>query len=356
MDKLKNMHSVMLGADPELFLTRDGRIIGSEKIMPKGGVIYSHGITNLNVPDMGTNKVIMDGIQIELNPMPAKCREALARNIQVCFQNINTRLTEQKDGEPRFKDVKLDFSPLVEITKEELDSLGADSRRFGCVPSLNVYEKRDVGVDPEKYLFRSAGGHIHIGHLNTPELVKALKDDKKMVRLLDVIVGNTCVLLDRDMGNAERRKVYGRAGEYRLPPHGLEYRTLSNFWLRSYPLMGFVMGLTRFAVNVMANGDKYYDAFMDKIEIEDIKKAINENDFELAFKNFTKIEGVINEISDEKQYYNYLPLYASNMDNFKYFIKMGIDHYFKKENAMDRWINHNVGSGNGWENWIQDIK
>ena len=81
---------------------------------------------------------------------------------------------------------------------------------------------------------------------------KALHEDPLLaVKILDIVVGNTCVIMDRAPSQVERRKVYGRAGEYRLPAHGIEYRTLSNFWLRSYQLTHLVFSLARFAINIL---------------------------------------------------------------------------------------------------------
>jgi hypothetical protein len=145
-------------------------------------------------------------------------------------------------------------------------------------------------VDPEKYRIRSAAGHIHLGDASgstTSSQWAALHSPDRLVPILDIIVGNTCVLLDRDPGNVERRRVYGRAGEYRTPPYGIEYRVLSNFWLRSYSLMSFVMSLSRFAVGLLTatihnggrKGVNYEAELLKLVNMDDIRRAINENDF-----------------------------------------------------------------------------
>lgn len=355
---LKGYVRPVLGTDPELFFSKNGKIIGSEKVMPEGGIIYRHGITALNGNKTGENKVIIDGVQVELNPLSSQCRESLASNIQSCFRNLSERLKMKE-----YVDVSVDFSPLIMLEKEELDSLSGDSKRFGCMPSKNAYGEERVAnnVDPAEYLYRCAGGHIHLGIADADygqktkvTLNKILKErHEKLVKLMDIIVGNTCVLLDRDPGNVERRKVYGRAGEYRTPPHGVEYRTLSNFWLRGYPLMSFVMGLARFAVNIMANGDKHYNAVVKLVNSDDIRKAINENDFELAYKNFLKIEKVILEMAgSDNGGYAQFPLNKGNIDEFKYVVKVGIDEFFKKEDAMKHWT---IGRTYGWERWLEYI-
>ena len=357
---LRGYAQPILGTDPEAFVSRNGKIIGSEKIMPEGGVIYRHGITVLNANESGENKVIMDGVQVELNPMPSYCREVLSANIQTCMLNLASRLKEKK-----YIDVKPDFSVLIEVDKDEFDSLSGECKRFGCMPSYNAYGEPKVAnnVDPMEYRLRCAGGHIHLGvwnndngHPTKVSLKDVLtKNQDELIQLMDVIVGNTCVLLDRDPGNIERRKIYGRAGEYRKPKHGIEYRTLSNFWLRSYPLMSFATGMARFAVNIMANGDKHYKAIMSKVNTDDIRKAINENDFELAYKNFSKIEDILLEMAGDTMGngngdYAQFPLNIDNIEMFKYLVKVGIDKYFPKDKVMEHWQNR--GGGYGWEKFL----
>lgn len=156
----------------------------------------------------------------------------------------------------------------------------------------------------------------------------------------------------KSKGNIERRKLYGKAGEYRLPKHGLEYRTLSNYWLTAYPLMSFAFGMARLAVSLMAdaNCDVYFDAFTSKLKKSKVHKAINNNDFDLAMENFTNIEKLITEVAESG--YGRTPLNSTNTKEFRHFVetvnKKGLEHYFKEE-PMKHWIkgavmgNHYVG-------------
>lgn len=352
MDKMENFVMPKLGADPEMFFFRDGRVIGSEKVMPQSGILYMHGVTEANMDPNGENKVIMDGVQAEFNPVAAQCRQILSRNIASCFQILHDRINKIGGG------VVADFSQLVEVSQEEMDSLSDNSKRFGCMPSYNVYEESGIHVNPKEYRYRSAGGHIHLGG-TTDGVTKVLKDTEHLVPLLDAIVGNTCVLIDRDPGNAERRKVYGRAGEHRLPRYGIEYRTPSNFWLRSYPVMSLVFGLARHAVNVLYNGKKFHDEILSTVDIDDVRKAINENDFALAKRNFNKIMPVLMEMDASTNNYanGYHPINKHNIKAFKHFVKMGIDYWFPKDEIMNHWLDtKNIGtSGKGWESFVEDV-
>ena len=191
------------------------------------------------------------------------------------------------------------FGQGVKISKSELGKLLPQNQRFGCMPSKAVYDKGAnlAEVDPLEYRYRSAGGHIHIGDGYKPipgfaELIK--KNPNDFVKILDIIVGNTCVLFDRSPENKRRRKLYGRAGEYRLPKHGIEYRTPSNFWLQNYILMSMVFGLTRLAVDI-ARDDFTRNSFINAVDLGLIQKAINENDFKLALANYKTIIPLLEE-------------------------------------------------------------
>jgi hypothetical protein len=162
----------------------------------------------------------------------------------------------------------------------------------------------------------------------------------------------------------ERRKVYGRAGEYRLPAYGIEYRTPSNFWLRSYQLFSLVTGLARFAGNIALSiyidegvnlGKKdhlsEYRQILDQCSKSDVEKAINKNDFDLAKKNFDSIKDMIVEITPD-EHYN-LPLWKSNIKEFEYFVSKGIDYWFK-EDPVTQWCSLSDGHGRGWESFSVD--
>lgn len=346
-------HTIYMGCDPEFFFRgSDDKIIGAEKIIPKNGILTMQG------------KVIIDGVQAEINPKPDTCRERLANNITACFNSLQGSMK---------KGIKIDSSQTVTISKEELESLDKKNRVFGCAPSFNTYDSSaKILADPEKYMYRGAGGHIHLGYhgetYTTDEKglipMKRIFFEKeyqeRLVMLLDIILGNTFVLLDRNPGNKERRKNYGRAGEYRTPKHGVEYRTLSNYWLRSQPLMSLAFGLARQCVCILAEEkENYYKEFISRIKPKDIVNAINENDFDLAYENFKKIEPLFLEITPDgiKKNRNGIvgnngiyPLDTTNIEAFHYLIATGMDKYLTND-IMKYWTNM-VEGGFWW--FMQD--
>lgn len=383
---LRFWQSINLGCDPEFFFaSKDGKTVGSEKIIPKEGLVCGDGYAG---------KCVIDGVQAELNPSPSFCRESLAYQISRCFFRLKSALSNG---------VKVVADPVVDITQEELDSLSEGSRVFGCAPSTNVYNEGNdktskIAVDPKKYLKRSAGGHIHLGNFYSGYMAanyknaafnsqyqiglrqeKALKETPEItVRMLDYILGNTAVMIDRNANNAERRKNYGRCGEYRIKSYGLEYRTLSNFWLRSYPLFSMIFGLARFAIHLVEQSTKdndYVKTIFEAVPQEDIIKAIQTNDFDLAYANFKKLDPIIRLAagaagSDDRYY----PLKDHTMVYFLHFVKkvkeVGLEYWFPQD-AFSHWTGvdvvkneyigepdrevYNYNKRGGWENFAYNI-
>lgn len=244
--------TITLGSDPEFFYLNKGRVVPSKFVV--GNAKY----------------VSEDGFQAELHPATNTCR-------QVAGNNIYLALAEAKKLAVNGAEVALSVG--VDVDTETFKLLPPNERRFGCSPTVNLYEnkKRITGVREK---FRSGAGHIHLGSSRLKSLYES--NPVKVIALLDIVCGALCVLIDRDPANITRRKHYGRAGEHRVKSYGLEYRVPSNFWLRSYTLWSMVSGLAR---NALAYAeDELGDELMRKINLQDVRKAINNNDKELAMK------------------------------------------------------------------------
>lgn len=327
---------IMFGCDPEFFFRKDNEVVGAEKVLPLSGLM---------VNGTESSKIIIDGVQAELNPQPTNCREVLASILTATFTTLSKHMQQ-------FERLQIDFSQTIKLSDDDFERLSDDSKKFGCMPSKNASKGGKVGaikINPATYRYRSAGGHIHIGtDADYPSIKNVLADPVRVVKMLDILVGNTCVLIDRDAGNIERRKVYGKAGEFRTPPHGLEYRTLSNFWLRSYQLMSLVFGLVRHAVNIVA--DDMDGEFLKLVDMDAIERAINTNDFSLALKNFKKIEKLLLEVTPD--YYGWFPIHANIMTQFKHFVKKGTDHWFE-EDAMNHWVHLNDHERVGFSDFLE---
>lgn len=363
---LIHSNNISLGTDPELFLeNKFGMVMGSERLIPEDGV-----------ETYDDNRIIRDGVQVELNVGADMCREFVGRNLKDCFKQLRSLLAEAKE---QGKDLTLCFKPVVKVDENELNLLSIKSREFGCARSYNIYRPDAVvGVDASTYLTRSAGGHIHVGNLpsyifydksrrhfwdTTPH--PEVDERRRLVPIFDVLVGIPSVMIDREPGQEERRKYYGRAGEYRLPKYGIEYRTLSNFWLRNYKLMSLVMGLTRMGVGVLdttlnPEDDKRKDlekALLEKVDFAKVIRAIDTNDVVLATECFEYVEKFVTDHVRSNAYNRgEIPLIRPRLARFKAFAKEvqenGLESIFPGD-PIDNWLEIKpLDGGWGWESFI----
>ena len=177
---------------------------------------------------------------------------------------------------------------LAKVSKTEMKNAAEDVRKLGCAPSLNL---QSSGADLENInaanlLLRSAGGHIHIGGLSEyrNDVRTTFLHDKAphIIMMMDYLCGLTSVIMNPSTEERARRKYYGRAGECRMPKHGLEYRTLSNFWTRHPAMASLMMTMARTAVHIVTI-EAHFEIY-DMIDNDEAVRAINEVDPKAARK------------------------------------------------------------------------
>lgn len=355
-ERLVRLVTPNLGTDPELFLAAsDGDIIGAERVIDKEGLKMPQQLDPQTGKPMVNRNIVLDGVQLELHPAPSTCRQSLAAGLAILFQNLRNALATREDG------VRASFEPVVHVSKKEMDQLSDAAKTLGCAPSLNAAKANaTVKVAKRDALMRSAGGHIHMGIGALRPLLAADngKGAKPLVDLFDILCGLPCVLLDRDPNAAKRRRVYGRAGEYRLPAWGIEYRVPSNFWLRNYLLMHFVTGQLTQALDVWtystheaatacggkASSFNFAADLTKRVDMKNVHKAINRNDLELARREWKKVAAWIEE------HVPTYPIYGKGLSsgiqllNFDYFAEViaekGLQYWFP-DDPMVHWC----GSG-----------
>lgn len=266
-----------LGFDPEFFFEDgQGKLIPAWELFPD----KHHPTTSIDggFTEMHSNtfhfKGYWDGLQAEFsihNSSPG-CMVANTGNLR---QGLTWLEEEAKKSR---KDARLSFKSTFEVSKEFLLKEPFEHVQFGCEPSLNAYgEKwRDI-KNPYDYTLRPAGGHMHFGLANT-YYAGYFKDPVKLVKGIDAIAGVASVGLFDGLDDPKRRELYGRAGEYRLPKHGLEYRVFSNQWLMNPTLGYMLMDVTRMAMGIASSGlIKYWHATE-----QEVQEAINTSNATLA--------------------------------------------------------------------------
>lgn len=142
-----------------------------------------------------------------------------------------------------------------------------------CDPDYNAWtEEQNPKPEGAATNLRSAGFHIHIGYdgNNTDTSLKIIKH-------LDMYLGVPSVLADPDV---ERRKLYGKAGAFRLQPWGVEYRVLSSYMMSSPVFLRNIfrttVAVTNFVLakhnNIPIDGSYVIQNIINESNVEEAKK------------------------------------------------------------------------------------
>jgi hypothetical protein len=264
--------SPSIGGDPEFFIFGD--IKGKHKIISADKILTGKE----NKKECTSGSYFFDGVQAEINPSHNNCREFFCRNIQGCLKDVYNIAKKKYDN--------IEFQPLASIKIQKSDVKGADNEclRFGCSPDFNIYsDEEKTYPDGKRFMTRFSGGHIHLG-FSSINYMKKMKDPDVLYRLIksfDYLAGIMSVLLSNGEEEHIRRKYYGEAGTYRIQKHGIEYRTLSSFWLVSPFIASLMSGLMRDAFTFVYH-NKEKELLFDKISEEVVINTINNLDVKKA--------------------------------------------------------------------------
>lgn len=211
-----NGFNIKVGADPELFVTKDGLLVSAHDLIP-GTKKRPHPVPNGGVQ--------VDGMALEFNINPVD-------NPVEWEHNINSVLSSLQKMVP---DYDFFINPVAEFGEELIDSVPEEARRLGCEPDFNAYTKEANPMPNVKAPFRTASGHVHIGWQDEP--VDPYDPNHfeaccMLTKMLDQYLAVPSFIWDKDQ---KRRELYGKAGAFRPKPYGMEYRVLSNKWLKAFP-------------------------------------------------------------------------------------------------------------------------
>lgn len=252
------MRKITFGADPELFIinNKTGKVVSSI------GLIPGEKNNAYHADDMPKGFGIeIDNILAEFNIPAATNREGFVHSI-LYMQNYIRDFVQKVNPD---YDIKCSASELVD--EDQLQA--PEAKLFGCDPDYNAHTG-EVNPKPngDKGNLRSAGFHIHIGY---PKFNPAMS--LQIVKFFDETLGLMSVLLD---GDKNRRKLYGKAGSFRLQPWGVEYRVLSSAMMKSEELLTLVYDVANFAT------EKALNHIPLKCPEETVVRAINTSNKKLA--------------------------------------------------------------------------
>ena len=163
-------------------------------------------------------------------------------------------------------DLDIMHTSSVIVDDDQLQS--DEAKLFGCSVDYNAYtEKANPKPEGEKTNLRSSGIHIHISY-DKPNTNTSLE----LIKYLDMYLGIPSVVLDPDN---ERRKLYGKAGCFRLCKYGFEYRSLGGYFLNNDDLIKFMYNGTMNAIYA-------YNHCLPRINEDAVESVINENKVDVA--------------------------------------------------------------------------
>ena len=269
--------TITIGADPEFFLGRgtDLRssidLVGGSKAIPK---------------PLGRDGFFVqeDNVAVEFNIPPAETLEQFVESIEWSLKTISNQV----------KPMGLTPLYLASALFPPNELRDARAQMFGCDPDYNAWTSVDEDnprINPRPQAahkrLRSCGGHVHVGYPQSSGINRL-----RLIRLMDLYLGVPAVFMDSDVS---RRELYGKPGAFRPTDYGVEYRVLSNFWLKSVDYMKWVYEQTMRAVLLAqafgphAEGTNTFTDFMETFDLcDDIQTCINKGDTNLAHILITK--------------------------------------------------------------------
>lgn len=245
--------TIRVGADPELFL-----VDVSGKFISSIGLIGGSKQNPRKIREDGC-AVQEDNVAVEFNIPPSHEVDHFIESINFNLEYL-TRLVREKG-------LSLSVVASAEFSLDQLSHPKA--MEFGCDPDWNAWTMQ-INPRPrtKNKQLRSSGGHVHVETDDPPFL---------MARCLDLFLGVPSVNLDPDIN---RRQLYGKAGACRPKEYGVEYRTLSNFWLQSDELKSWVFHQVQRADEFLRTRIKEVN-YLESEKIR-IQQCINTSNKELA--------------------------------------------------------------------------
>jgi hypothetical protein len=243
-------------------------------VIPAIGLIGGTKGKPLPIPGITTEGFAMqeDNVMVEYNIPAVRRTSRFAKSIVEGREAVvNFVRTKQPHLEPDTGHCSRLFG------HQQLDHVQA--KVFGCSADFDAHNQGAAlpAPDPRKLAegpgaWRFAGGHVHIGYeANVPDFVAAA--------LADLYLGLPAVALDKQ---GVRRTLYGSCGRYRPTSYGIEYRTLSNFWIWDEGL-AYEIGNRAMSLGSVLEGDPGdLQRKFAEVPWNDVQTAINTEDEEKA--------------------------------------------------------------------------
>ena len=245
---------ILVGCDPEVFVKdkTNGKFVCAE------GLVRGTKAKPFKVPG---GALQVDGTALEFNIQAARSQVEFAGNIARVFGELRKRVADRNPN------LVIEVSPVADFDPKDFEGFSVEAKKLGCDPDYCAYSGKANEPPQGDRPFRTASGHVHIGWTKDMDPMDAnhFETCRRITRLMDVYLFLPSLLWDKDK---RRRELYGRPGTFRPKPYGVEYRVLSNAWLRDPELIKFVYSNVQQAIKDYSNQRVYYTPFLDDLELK----------------------------------------------------------------------------------------
>ena len=263
-----------IGTDAEIFWKNS---VGDP--VPSIGLLPGTKYEPTTITSLGNGFTIHeDNVMPEFGIPPATTPEEFSENI--------SKMLGWLEDFGLSRELQTDISPAKFFLPSQLAH--PQAQEFGCDPDWCVWTRKVNKVDmfsPIVKQLRTAAAHIHVsftvdGH--PPEVIEA----EPLVQMLDLAF--LPFLFINNEEDMIRRQLYGKAGAYRYKEYsetikGIEYRVLSNIWIRHPKLTMFVFNQIRWVFDTISafsdlipNLSKNLQQSIDKKDLTTAKRLIRE--------------------------------------------------------------------------------
>lgn len=256
-----NIKNISVSTDPEMLVLKDG--------VPHHVIDVLEGYDKWNTMPVEGGAIQPDNVAFEFNTVPATTAQEFSERI-VSVIKQGTKIL------PKGYTLKA----IASHSFENIEEFPSAAFVFGCDPDFNAYTgHRNPSPRSDDPNLRSFGGHVH---LDIPVWDINEEAHRSVVLACDCLMGLWSTSIDKD---SRRKELYGKASAYRPKSYGVEYRTMSNFWVASAPYRKTVFDLAVLASNI-SDYDKLQRLVSPITSLEEVIEVINKHDMQTAGKLF----------------------------------------------------------------------
>ncbi len=246
-----------IGSDIEVFL----KDRNTNKIVTAEGIIKGTKHEPFRFDDENHYYATsLDNVMAEFCIPPATTNAEFYFAIEKALKYINNNIP---------KHLETIAIPAAFIDEEHL--MTANAMLFGCDPDFNAWTEQINTPPGTGTQLRTCGAHIHIGYDEPNEFANL-----SLIKAMDLFIGVPSVIIEPEN---ERKTMYGKAGSFRHKEYGVEFRSISNYYLQSKELIEWIFNNTLSAIDFVNKGGCNGFGAEEK---EEIVNCINYNDKNMA--------------------------------------------------------------------------